>query len=520
MSTARDRLVMSLVVARTELDDLSHRLDGVVAPGSETTTVELDDDVAEAEVSELVSELDEKLPEMAERASGRRSKADDGSSGDSGTSDGVEGAADAAGADDDRSEVIDLTGTSNDADGKPGGGSGSSGSKPRSGSGRNGSTRKNARSKKKSRRRSGTGQAEAAEASTAGSATAVAEPPEEDDSTPDLEVDAEVDVDVPVTDEHEAGGLDETEAADTHDTEDTGDAEEIEDRLTDDVDDEVDAATGLSLIEGFNTIELSEAELGLPVKESDGADGTDEQVITTVVARENGEHTEGNRGDLLIDEDYRGRLPSAIAARDTALASAAEFHRSIRRALNDDQSEVLDRLRAGRGAIEVSELPRFADQMERYVGPLHEGLAPVALAGAKAGGRREVSSGVLDNLARQLAKYIVDKVRIPVIREVEHATDHDREKLFEPIRSIYRDFRNTGLLDLADDALYEAFAIGLYGAIEAESPVIWLLDPRHDPDPVCEINAGRTGLIKGQKFPSGHVRPLALPNCRCLVVAD
>ena len=239
-----------------------------------------------------------------------------------------------------------------------------------------------------------------------------------------------------------------------------------------------------------------------------------------MASREQGEHIEGNRGDLLIDDEYRGRLPSAIAARDAALGRADEFHRSIRRALNDDQSEVLDRLRVGRGAIEVSELPRFTDQIERYLQPLRDGLAPVALAGAKAGGRREISAGVLDNLAKQLAKYIVDQVRIPVIREVEHATDHDREKLFEPIRSIYRDFRNTGLLDLADDALYESFAIGLYGAIPADEPVVWVLDPRHDPDPVCEINAGRTGVLKGQKFPSGHLRPLALPNCRCLVVAD
>ena len=242
--------------------------------------------------------------------------------------------------------------------------------------------------------------------------------------------------------------------------------------------------------------------------------------MVTVASRETGTDMEGNRGDLLIDEEYRGRLPSAVAARDAALGRADEFHRSLRRALNDDQSEVLDRLRVGRGVVEVSELPKFTDQIERYLSPLRDGLAPVAMAGAKAGGRREVSSTVLDNLVKQLAKYIVDKVRIPVIREVEHASDHDREKLFEPIRSVYRDFRNGGLLDLADDALYESFAIGLYGAIPAGSDVIWMLDPRHDPDPVCEINAGRTGLVKGEPFPSGHVRPLALPNCRCLVVAD
>ena len=280
------------------------------------------------------------------------------------------------------------------------------------------------------------------------------------------------------------------------------------------------------LVEGFNTIELTEADLKVAQEAKAKADREKaaeselDQVITTVASREQSQHPDGNRGDLLIDEEFHGRLPSAIAARDTALSKSDDFHRSLRRALNDDQSEILDRLRAGRGSIEVTEMPRFADQMERYVEPLRQGLAPVALAGAKSGGRRQISTGVLDNLVVQLAKYIVDRVRIPVIRQLEHVADNDREKLFEPIRTVYRDFRNASLLDLADDALYESFAIGLYGAIPADEPVVWLLDPRHDPDPVCEINAGKSGSLKGEPFPSGHVRPLALPNCRCLVVAD
>ncbi len=548
MLSTRDRLVMALVVARSELDDLSTRLDeaSVKSPPS-TPEIEVDDVETTAQVEKLVTQLDQQRQPDGGPSGRRPSKAG---------SDGAKAAADDRAADDDvADEVIDLTADDESSDVT--GGSGGSGKAAPGDSGGDGtgpkSKRSNSRSrskKKNPRRRGSSGPSGSRNATTkAPAATAVVDADVADTADVDVDADADVDVDAVVEVLDGAEGSEtavdaepvepaatdlETEIETEIDTEidsaeeavaedDTGERS-VDDAATDD-DDE---STELSLIEGFNTIELSEADLGFARKageaddtnEGEGHDDLSDQILVTVASRETGTDMEGNRGDLLIDEEYRGRLPSEVSARDAALNRADDFHRSLRRALNDDQSEVLDRFRVGRGPVEVSELPKFADQIERYLEPLRDGLAPVALAGAKAGGRREMPTGVLDNLVKQLAKYIVDKVRIPVIREVEHSSDHDREKLFEPIRSVYRDFRNAGLLDLADDALYESFAIGLYGAISPGSKVIWLLDPRHDPDPVCEINAGRTGLVKGEKFPSGHVRPLALPNCRCLVVAD
>jgi len=527
MLSTRDRLVMALVVARSEMDDLSSRLDeaSVKSPPS-TPDIDVDDADTSAQVEELVAQLDQQL-EPEGGPSGRRPSKSSTVTSDDG---------------DETEDVIDLTaddgssagpgdsgsdaGSDRSADADQDGGSGAGGNASKS---KRSNSRSRSRNKKNARRRN-PGSTGSRPASTRGAAaTAVVDA-----------ADAEIDP-VASTDETQVETEAERTASTKADREDEAAAEH--DVVTDEADaddhsrdekpgdaavDEDGESVELSLIEGFNTIELSEADLGFARKAAEAAgvaggdvdDDLSDQILVTVASRETGTDMEGNRGDLLIDEEYRGRLPSEVSARDAALGRADDFHRSLRRALNDDQSEVLDRLRVGRGAVEVAELPKFSDQIERYLQPLRDGLAPVALAGAKAGGRREVPTGVLDNLVKQLAKYIVDKVRIPVIREVEHSTDHDREKLFEPIRSVYRDFRNAGLLDLADDALYESFAIGLYGAIPAGANVIWLLDPRHDPDPVCEINAGRTGLIKGDRFPSGHVRPLALPNCRCLVVAD
>ena len=291
-----------------------------------------------------------------------------------------------------------------------------------------------------------------------------------------------------------------------------------------------------SLVDGFTTIEVAEtgriaeaASDGGPdveadsvtVRKSSSGDAVaPDLLITTVASRTASSQPDRTRGDLLTDHAFTGRLPKEFAARDLALSrSGPNFRRQLRRALNDDQSDVLDRIRAGRGQIKVEELPTFGDQIDRYLTPLRRGLAEVAQAGARAGGTGELSDSALDNLVRQLARYVVDKVRVPTIRVIEQAVDSDREKILEPIRTLYREFRNVGLADLADDALYEAFAIGLYDAIEPAVAVMWLIDPRCDPDPICEINHDRTDVVKGDVFPSGHVRPLSLPGCRCLVTA-
>ena len=241
--------------------------------------------------------------------------------------------------------------------------------------------------------------------------------------------------------------------------------------------------------------------------------------ITTVSSRSEDSQLDRNRGDLLVEKPFTGRLQKEFAARDLALTrSGPNFRRQLRRALNDDQSDVLDRLRAGRGPIKAAELPAFGEQIDRYLAPLRRGLSEIAQAGATAGGQSDLTQAALDNVVRQLAKYIVDRVRIPTIAALESATDDDREKILEPVRSLYRDFRNIGLPDLTEDALYEAFAIGLYDSIEPSAPISWVTDPRSDPDPVCEINRQRADVVKGDVFPSGHARPLSLPGCRCLVM--
>ncbi|MEL7158092.1 MAG: hypothetical protein AAFN30_16055, partial [Actinomycetota bacterium] len=230
-------------------------------------------------------------------------------------------------------------------------------------------------------------------------------------------------------------------------------------------------------------------------------------------------HRAATRGDLPRSTPYGGTLPAAFEGRDIALTRAMPgFRRRLKRAVNDDQSHVLDRLRAGRGAIDVDELPKPVEQLDRYLEALRPALFEVVRSGSELLNSVEVPTAGVENLALQLGRHIVECLRTPTIDAIESTVDNDREAILDPVRATYRDFRNGVLPELIEDALHEAFALGLYTAIEDDESVVWLTDPRLDPDPVCEENSTAPALAKGTLFPSGHARPLSMPGCRCLAI--
>ncbi|MCP4228006.1 MAG: DivIVA domain-containing protein [Actinomycetia bacterium] len=225
------------------------------------------------------------------------------------------------------------------------------------------------------------------------------------------------------------------------------------------------------------------------------------------------------RGDLPRTVPYGGKLPAAFEGRDVALTRATPgFRRRLKRAINDDQSLVLDQLRAGRGTIRVEELPDYDEQLDGYLIALKPSLFEVVRAGSELGNYFEVDQESIDTLCLQLGRHIIDSLRRPTIAAIESAVDNDREAILDPVRATYRDFRNSLLPGLIDDALHEAFASGLFAAIEDDEYVLWLTDPRLDPDPICEDNSAAPPLLRGTGFPSGHIRPLSMPGCRCLAI--
>lgn len=468
VTATRDRLVLALSVARGELDG---QLEELQQPAADVSTSTVDESEAASEVDALIAELESKR--VASRSNGG---AGTGSS-STGSKSGSRRSRDRRSSrDGDHADAPDADAHDADAAGTAGTGDAKGAS----------STVNGARPAKP------TDDAESATVDAASTEAPTADPGP--DTAPD---------DATGDDRDRTVVVDEDDGIDTL---------EFPDRVAE--------LERNGLIDGFHTIDLTDDDGDDQVTDTDDGPGDyDDHVVTTVAARVTSTITDRTRGDLLLEEPFQGRLPAQFKARDVALTKfGPNFRRHLRRALNDDQSDVLDRLRAGRGAIKTAELPSVDDQRARFVEPLRTGLNELAQAGLRAGGGRRLSSRAVDSLVEQLAAYIVEKVRTPTIEAIETTDDPDRERILEPIRAQYRDFRNASLTDLADDALYEAFAIGLFQSIDDRAAIRWLVDPRSDPDPICEINAARDDLRKGQEFPSGHARPLALSNCRCLVV--
>ncbi len=229
------------------------------------------------------------------------------------------------------------------------------------------------------------------------------------------------------------------------------------------------------------------------------------------------------QADKAREGDYKGQLAGEFIARDVAITRfGPALRRRLRRALNDDQSDVLNRLRGGgqgrKSTVTPNDLPSLGEQLTVYVEPLEEGLADLAQAGLAAGNGTVMPTDALHHLALQVAKHMVQNLRTPSVALVEGSTDGDREALHDPIRDLYRSVRSNVLDAVIEDAINEAFSLGLFASIRANSQLVWTSDPRWEPSPLCEINAATPGIEKGETFPSGHTRPLAMPGCRCLVL--
>lgn len=218
---------------------------------------------------------------------------------------------------------------------------------------------------------------------------------------------------------------------------------------------------------------------------------------------------------------------AALQRRDEAIGTIeASLARRLKRALQDEQNDLLDKLRNVRSHPTAAKvLPPRAVHAARFAKagrPLldHAAKAGAAFVNASLGQEKSASDELpeLDDLAAELAEAIIDPLRRRLEEAFAANTDDDGNALAESLGVAYREWKTQRIELTASDHVASAFARGAFSATPGDTMLRWVVDDVDGPCPDCDDNALAGDLLRGDEFPTGQHYPPAHAGCRCLLV--
>jgi DivIVA domain-containing protein len=207
-----------------------------------------------------------------------------------------------------------------------------------------------------------------------------------------------------------------------------------------------------------------------------------------------------------------------LARRDEMLGPiVAMLARRLKRALADDQNDILDRLRAGKGwspDVLRPEAEHIALYARAGLGQLLDAArSGTIFAGGKPG---EVMS--IEDLTSDLAAAIVIPLRRRLEGEGSGAESGDDAALVEHVGAAFRDWKGARVERLVGDEAVAAFSRAALAATPSGVSLRWVVDDDGMECPDCDDNALAGPMPRGEAFPTGHPHPPAHTGCRCLLV--
>lgn len=204
---------------------------------------------------------------------------------------------------------------------------------------------------------------------------------------------------------------------------------------------------------------------------------------------------------------------AVFEARDAAVEPVEKaLTRSLKRALADEQNEVLDALRRFRGTPTLATLLPAADEhAARFAAASADHLRSAAEAGAG-----DAGGPATDDLAANLGAEVAVDLRARLERALD-AAGGDDEMLTEAISATYREWKSSRSEAVARHHVAAAYAAGSFAATDADV-LRWVVDVAEGRCPDCDDNALAGPTPKGNAFPTGQVHPPAHAGCRCLVL--
>ncbi|MGH9098103.1 MAG: hypothetical protein ACRDWB_11835 [Acidimicrobiales bacterium] len=199
--------------------------------------------------------------------------------------------------------------------------------------------------------------------------------------------------------------------------------------------------------------------------------------------------------------------------------------RRMKRTLQDDQNDLLDRLRSAHFQWSAEILPADPEHLDAYATAALPNLMDAGQAGASFVGSEGTHRPLTDDVAKvahELAEAVTSPLRRRLLEgEGEHLSGADEQVVAEHVGSAFREWKGERIERLAGDYVVAAFSLGsLTGAQRKKNLQIeWIAATATggEPCPDCEDNMLNGPQRPGGDFPTGHVHPPAHPGCRCLL---
>ncbi len=213
-------------------------------------------------------------------------------------------------------------------------------------------------------------------------------------------------------------------------------------------------------------------------------------------------------------------LPPELAARDEAVAKVrSALGRRAKRALQDEQNELLDALRTIKGRPTADAvLPSVEVQSAAWAEVLAPGVDEVYRAAVRAGAPDAVGDGVPADVLLVLATELGAPLRERLVSAFSAGSADDDTDVAQRVGARYREWRTQALDGALGDALVGAWARGTIDAAPDDARLRWVT-PAGGCCPDCDDDALET-TARGEAFPTGQLAPPAHPGCRCVVVVE
>jgi DivIVA domain-containing protein len=199
--------------------------------------------------------------------------------------------------------------------------------------------------------------------------------------------------------------------------------------------------------------------------------------------------------------------------------------RRMKRTLQDDQNDLLDRLRSDHFRWSTEVLPADPEHLDSYSTAALPHLVQAGQAGASFAGSEGSHRPLTDDMA-EIAHELAEAVVGPLRRRLTEGEDEDlrgadESVVAEHVGSAFREWKGERIERLAGDYVVAAFSIGSLAGTQRKKnlQIEWIAATATggEPCPDCEDNMLNGPQRPGGEFPTGHVHPPAHPGCRCLL---